>query len=91
MTSEEYKDESEPEETCRISQMRKRLSENNNLYGIEMKTNGEKTINTGCSVTIIPNNPALYTTKNIQPLKERWQDVNKNEIKLPVKIWVDVE
>ena len=58
MTSEEYKDESEPEETCRISQMRKRLSENNNLYGIEMKTNGEKPL------TPAVRSPSYQTTQH---------------------------
>ena len=38
----------------------------------------------------MPNNPALYNQKDIQPLKERYQDVNKNEIKFLGKVSVDI-
>ena len=48
-------------------------------------------IDTSSPVTIIPNNTKLYKMENIKPIKERYQDVNKNEIKLLRKIWVDVE
>ena len=39
----------------------------------------------------MPNNPTLYNPEDIQPLKERYQDVNKNEITFLGKIWVDIE
>ena len=39
----------------------------------------------------MPNNPKLYNTKDIKPLKERYQDVNKNEIKFLGQIWADIE
>ena len=39
----------------------------------------------------MPNNPTLYNPEDIQPLKERYQDVNKNEIIFLGKIWVDIE
>ena len=39
----------------------------------------------------MPNNPKLYNTNDIKPLKERYQDVNKNEIKFLGKIWADIE
>ena len=39
----------------------------------------------------MPNNRTLYNPENIQPLKERYQDVNKNEITFLGKVWVDTE
>ena len=49
------------------------------------------TIGAGSPVTVIPSNPELYNQKDIQPLKERYQDVNKNETKFQGKVWVDIE
>ena len=37
------------------------------------------------------NNPELYNQRDIKPLKERYQDVNKNEIQFLGKIWADIE
>ena len=48
-------------------------------------------IDTGSLVTIMPNNPTLYNPEDIQPLKEWYQDQNKNEKTFLGKIWVDVE
>ena len=39
----------------------------------------------------MPNNPTLYNPEDIQPLKERYQDVNKTEITFLMKLWVDIE
>ena len=39
----------------------------------------------------MPNNTTLYKLEKIQPLKERYQDVNKNEIKFMGKVWVNIE
>ena len=39
----------------------------------------------------MPSNPASNTTKNIQPMKERYQNVDENEIELLGEICVDVE
>ena len=39
----------------------------------------------------MPNNPTLYNPEDVQPLKERYQDVNKNEIKFLGKVWVNIE
>ena len=39
----------------------------------------------------MPNNPKLYNTKDIKPLKEKYQDVNKNEINFLGKILADIE
>ena len=46
-----------------------------------MKINGKKqkfTNDTGPLVTIMSYNPILYKMENIKPIKERHQDVNKN-------------
>ena len=39
----------------------------------------------------MPNNPKLYNPKDIHPLKENYQDVNKNEIKFLGKVWANSE
>ena len=91
MTSEEHEEESEPKEIRRIPQRKNKLPDNNTYNGIEMKRNQKKrkfTINTGSPVTIMPNYPALFATKNIKPMKERYQYVNKKEIKFLEKKWV---
>ena len=87
-------EESEPEEIQQITQINRVLPDKNDNYGIRLKINGKYqnfTIDTGSPVTIMPNNPKLYNTKDIKPLKERYRDVNKNEIKFLGKIWADIE
>ena len=37
------------------------------------------------------NNPKLYNPKEIHPRKERYQDVNKNEIKFLGRVWANIE
>ena len=39
----------------------------------------------------MPNDTTLYKPEDIQPLKERYQDVNKNGIKFLGKVWVNIE
>ena len=39
----------------------------------------------------MPNNPTLYKQRDIQPLQERYQDVNKNAIKFPGRNWANIE
>ena len=87
-------EESEPEEIQQITQINRVLPDENDNYGIKLKINGKHqnfTIDTGSPVTIIPNNPRLYNPRDIKPLKERYQVVNKNEIKFLGKIWADIE
>ena len=93
MTSEEDNENSEPEEMLQITQINK-TPDNNDHYGVEIKINGKNQkfiIDTGSPVAIMPNNPTLYNPEDIQPLKERYQDVNKNEITFLGKVWVDTE
>ena len=83
MTSEEDNEDSELEEILQITQINKITRDNNDHYGVEIKINGKNQkfiIDTGSPVTIMLNNPTLYNPEDIQPLKERYQDVNKNKI-----------
>ena len=92
--SSEEEEESEPEEIRQIPQMNKILPDNNDHYGVEMIINGEKQkfiIDTGSPVTIMPYNQKIHNTKEIKPMKERYRDVNKNEIKFMGKTWVTTE
>ena len=87
-------EESELEEIQQITQINRILPDKNDNYGIKLKSHGKYqnfTIHTGSTVTIMPNNPKLYNQKEIQPLKERYQDVNKNEIKFLWKIRANLE
>ena len=87
-------EESEPEEIRQITQINKILPDNNDHYGVEMIINGKKQkfiIDTGSPVTIMPYDQKLHKTKEIKPMKERYQDVNKNEIKFMGKTWVTAE
>ena len=77
-------DESEPEEIRQITQMKKILPDNNDQYGVDIKINGEKQIfiiDTCSPVTIMPYDQRIHDIKEIKSMKERYQDVNKNEIK----------
>ena len=74
-------EEREPREIQQITQIIRVLLDKNNNYGMRLKINGKYqnfTIDTGSPVTTMPNNPTLYNTNDIKPLKERYQDVNKN-------------
>ena len=87
-------EESEPEEIRQITQINKILPDNNDHYSVEIKIDGEKQefiIDTGSPVTIMPYDLRLHDIKEIKPMKERYQDANKNEIKLMGKTWVTVE
>ena len=87
-------EETEPEEIQQITQVNRVLPDKNHNYGITLKINGNYqnfTIDTDSPVTIMPNNPKLYDPKDIKPLKERYQDISKNEIKFFGKIWTDIE
>ena len=73
MTSEENSEEREPEEMLQITQINKILPDNNDHCVVEIKINGKNhkvIIDTGSPVTIMPNNPTLYNTEDVQPLKE---------------------
>ena len=94
IASEKDDEESEPEEIQQITQINKIIPDNNDHYGVEININGKKQkfiIDTGSPVTIMPNDITLYKAEDIQPLKERYQDVNKTEIKFLGKVWSNIE
>ena len=69
------------QEIAHIKEINKVELENGKFYGVEMKINGGKEkflVDTGSPVTIIPSNSRIFTGKGITPLKEKYQDVNKN-------------
>ena len=49
------------------------------------------TLETGSPITIMPNNTKLYRMEFNKPIKERYHDVDKNEVKFLGKLWGDVE
>ena len=66
-------EESEPEEIQQITQINRVLPDKNDNYGSRLKINGKYqnfTIDTGSPITKMPNNPKLYNTKDIKPLKK---------------------
>ena len=71
------------------------LPDNNDHYGVEQKINEEKQkfiIDTGSPITIMPYDQRIYNIEEIKPIvQERYQDVNKNEIKFMGKTWVTVK
>ena len=93
-TYNDEEEESETEDIQQITQINRILPDKSDYYEIKMKINGKYqkfTIDTGSPVTIIPNNPELYNQKDIQLLKEKYWDVNINEIKFLEKVWADIE
>ena len=86
-------EESEPDEIRQILQINRIQPNKHDHYEIKLKVNGNYqsfTIDTGCPVTIMPNNPTLYKQRDIQQLQERYQDVNKNENKFLGRIWANI-
>ena len=84
------KEESEPDERKQITQINRILPDKRYNYEIKLKFNGKYqnfTIDRGSPVTKLPNKPTLYEQKDIHHLKERYQDVNKIEIKFLGKVW----
>ena len=86
-------EEGELEEIRQIIQKNKILPDNNDHYGVEIQINGEKQkfiIDTGFAVTILPYDRRIHDIKEIKPMKERYQDGNKNEIKFMGETWITV-
>ena len=93
-SSKKDEEESELEKIRQITQINKILPDNNDHYGVEMIINGKKQkfiIDPGSPVTIMPYDQKILKTKEIKPMKERYQDINKNEIKFMGKTWVTAE
>ena len=88
ITEREEKTENESNETdTSIYHIKKinQIKEKRQSYTADVKINGkEKTfiIDTGSPVTIMPMDPEVINPKEIQQIKNKYQDVNKNEVKL---------
>ena len=72
----------------------KNIVEQQKHYTAKIKINRtpkEFIIDTGSSVTIMPLDQQIMKTTEIQKITNRYQDVNKNEVKFRGKIPVDME
>ena len=72
----------------------KAIEEKNKHYTATIKLNGvrkEFIIDTGSPITIMPPDERIMKHTEIQKITNRYQDVNKNEVKIRGKIPVDIE
>ena len=72
----------------------KNIVEQQKHYTAKMKINGtpkEFIIDTGSAVTIMPFDEQIIKKTEIQKITNRYQDVNKNEVKFRGKIPVNIE
>ena len=88
--------ESSDESNERIHHIKtiKKVEETNKNYTATVKTNGvrkEFIIDTGSPTTIMPMDTRIVNPTEIQKVTNRYQDVNKNEVKFRGKIPVDIE
>ena len=85
---------SESEESIHHIKEIKTIEEKNKHYTATIKINGvrkEFIIDTGSPITIMPPDERIMKHTEIQKVTNRYQDVNKNEVKLRGKIPVDIE
>ena len=72
----------------------KKIEETNKHYTATVKINGiakEIIFNTGSPISIIPPDKRIMKPTEIQKVTNRYQDVNKNEVKFRAKIPVNIE
>ena len=70
------------------------IEEKTKHYLATIKTNGVKKefiIDTGSPITIMPPDGRIMKSTEIQKIANRYQDVNKNEVKLRGKFPVNIE
>ena len=82
---------SESEESIHHIRVIKKIEENNKHYTATVKINGKKKefiIDTGSPITIMPPDETILELTGIQKITNRYQDVNKNEVKgkIPVNV-----
>ena len=85
---------SESEESIYHIKEIKAIEEKNKHYTATIKINGvrkEFIIDTGSPITIMPPDERIMKHTKIQKITNRYQDVNKNEVKFRGKIPVDIE
>ena len=72
----------------------KKINEMNKHFTATVQINGKKKefiIDTGSPVSIMPPNKRIMETTEIQKIMNRYQDVNKNEVKFRGKVPVNIE
>ena len=85
---------SESEESIHHIKEIKTIEEKNKHYTATIKINGvrkEFIIDTGSPITTMPPDERIMKHTEIQKVTNRYQDVNKNEVKFRGKIPVDIE
>ena len=85
---------SESEESIRHIKEIEAIEEKNKHYTATIKINGVKKeiiIDTGSPLTIMPPDERIMKHAEIQKITNRYQDVNKNEVKFRGKIPVNIE
>ena len=85
---------SEPEESIHHIKEIKAIEENNKHQMATIKINGVKKefiIDTGSPITIMPPNERITKHAEIQKVTNRYQDVNKNEVKFRGKVPVNIK
>ena len=85
---------SESEESIHHIKEVRKIEEKNKHYTATIKINGVKKefiIDTGSPITIMPPDEKILKSTKIQKITNRYQNVNKNEVKFRGKIPVNVE
>ena len=84
----------ESEESIHHIREIKKIEETNKHYTANVKINGvikEFIIDTGSPISIMPPDKRIMKTTELQKVSNRYQDVNKNEVKFRGKIPVNIE
>ena len=84
----------ESEESIHHIKEIKKIEETNKHYTANVKINGvikEFIIDTGSPISIMPPDKRIMRTTKLQKVSNRYQDVNKNEVKFRGKIPVNIE
>ena len=93
-TEDHVETSSESDESIHHIKLMRTTEEKNKHYTTTVKINGVKKefiIETVSPITIIPPDEKIMKSIGIQKLTARYQDVDKNEVKLRVKIPVNIE
>ena len=93
---EQSESEPESESSSSINHIKeiKKIEEKHDHFTMTVKINGSPKkfiVDTGSPVTIMPMDKKILNTKDIQKINNRYQDINKNEVKFLGKIMVETE
>ena len=85
---------SDSDESIHQTKEIKKINEMNNHFTATVQINGIKKefiIDTGSPVSIMPPDKRIMETTEFQKIANRYQDVNKNEVKFRGKVPVNIE